>query len=537
MALTRDAVMYGRFALGLRRFLARRMSLPQAVRIVRARLAERQDTFLRILRKGFFGNPRSPYLPLFELADCTFGDVERMVRADGVESTLQALFDAGVYVDFEEFKGRAPLVRGGREIPVHPRDFDNPYLGDCYRAQTSGSTGAGTRISIDLEHLAAQLPFKVLQCAVHGVQEAPRALWRPILPATSGLSNCLRGPVVGNIPERWFTPVAGAELRLPLKHRLATEYVLTAARLFGHALPRPEPVPLNDPTPVLRWIRGALDRAGACMVSAFVSSSLRISAAARRRGMDLRGVTFRGGGEPPTPGKVAAITSTGARYVPGYSTTETGQLGMPCGNPVDGNDLHLVKDNVALIQRRREVPKWGVPVDAFYITTLTPTAPKLMLNTGIDDYGVVETRSCGCLLEELGYAEHVRQIRSYSKMTGEGLTLIDTDLERILEQVLPARFGGGPLDYQLLEEEDEDGFTRLTLLVDPAVSLPDTDAPVKAILEELERGRLPEALTAAFWKQARALRVRRQPPVWSAGGKFMPLCVAERMKRSTQARG
>jgi hypothetical protein len=536
MALTRDAVMYGRFALGLGLFLRRRMTVPEALRILRRRMAQREDTFLRILKKGFFENPDSPYRPLLETADCRFGDVERMVRTNGVEATLRALYDAGVYVEFEEFKGRTPLVRNGREIPVSARDFDNPYLSRCYRAQTSGSTGAGTRIAIDLDHLAAQLPYKVLQCSVHGILDVPKAVWRPILPATSGLSNCLRGPVLGNTPERWFSPVAGADLRLPLKHRLATRYVLTAARLFGHALPHPEPVPLDDPGPVLHWIERARDRAGACQVSAFVSSALRVAAAARDWGMDLNGVTFRGGGEPPTPGKVAGITTTGARWVPSYGTTETGQLGLPCGNPADGNDLHLLKDGVALIQRPREVPEWGTSVDAFYVTTLRPAAPKLMLNVGIDDYGVVETRSCGCPLEELGYAEHVRQIRSYSKMTGEGVTLIDTDLERILEQVLPARFGGGPLDYQLLEEEDADGFTRLTLLVDPAVELPDERAPVRAVVEELEHGKLPEALAAAFWKQADALRVRRQAPLWSAGGKFMPLCVAERLKRGTEGR-
>jgi hypothetical protein len=159
-----------------------------------------------------------------------------------------------------------------------------------------------------------------------------------------------------------------------------------------------------------------------------------------------------------------------------------------------------------------------------------------MLNVGIDDYGLVETRSCGCPLEELGYAEHLQEIRSYSKMTGEGLTLIDTDLESILEQVLPARFGGSPLDYQLLEEEDERGFTRLSLLVSPRIELADERAPLQAIIGALERGRLPEALAAAFWKQAGSLRVKRQEPLWSAGGKFMPLCVAERLKRAAAAR-
>jgi hypothetical protein len=308
------------------------------------------------------------------------------------------------------------------------------------------------------------------------------------------------------------------------------------ARLLGQRMPRPELVPLDDLTPILDWIEDALGRAGACSISAFVSAALRVCVAARERGIDLTGVSFRGGGEPPTPGKVKAITATGATWIPAYGTSESGQIGMPCARPLSGNDLHLLKDFVALIQRPYEVPDWDLTVGAFYLTTLSPTAPKLMLNVCIDDYGILETRSCGCPLEAYGYGEHVRDIRSCSKMTGEGLTLIQNDLEEILEQVLPERFGGTPLDYQLLEEEDEDGFTRLSLLVSPRIELADEDAPVRTIIEFLERGDLPESLAAAFWKQSKSLRVRRQEPLWSAGGKFMPLCVAERHRQGAAGR-
>jgi len=536
MSLLGDAVMYGRFALGLRGFLRRRISVPEAEAIVRRRMEQREESFLSILKKGFFGNPRGPYRVLLKLAGCEFGDIEKAVRARGLEQALHALYDAGVYVSFEEFKGRAPIVRQGHEIPVRARDFDNPYLSRYYQAQTSGSTGAGTRIAIDLAHLAAALPYKVLQCEAHGILHVPTAVWRPILPATSGLSNCLRGPIIGNVPERWFSPVASQDVRLPLKHRLATQYILTMARLSGYRLPKPEPVPLDNPGPVLDWVARTLDAHGACVISAFPSTALRACVAARDRGLDLTGVTFRGGGEPPTSGKVRAITSTGARWVPSYGTSESGQIGLPCARPLDGNDLHVLKDSMALIQRPHEVPKWNVSVGAFYLTTLLPTAPKLMLNVGIDDYGVLETRSCGCALEGYGYTEHVRGIRSYSKMTGEGMTLIDTDLERILEEVLPTRFGGSPLDYQLLEEEDEEGFTRLSLVVSPSIKLQDDETAIRTVLEALEHGRLPATLAAAVYKQARSLRVKREEPLWSAGGKFLPLCVAERLRSGARGR-
>jgi hypothetical protein len=376
--------------------------------------------------------------------------------------------------------------------------------------------------------------MKVLQRAVHGILDVPSAVWRPILPASSGLSNVLRGPIIGNIPEHWFTPVTDREVRLPLKYRLAARYVLAMARFYGYHLPRPELVPLDQPGPVVDWVQYALRRRGACTLSAFVSTALRVCVAARERGLDLTGVTFRGGGEPPTPGKVAAIGATGARWVPSYGTSESGQIGVPCAAPVDGNDLHVLAHRVALVQRPHKVPGWRVSVDAFFVTTLLPTAPKLMLNAGIDDYGILETRSCGCPFEALGYTTHVRGIRSYAKMTGDGLTLVETDLVNILEEVLPARFGGSPLDYQLLEDEDEQGFTRLCLVVSPRIDLPDEESVVQAILDASRRGR--RAFAAAHWEQARSLQVKRMEPVWSAGGKFLPLCVAERIKAGAAGR-
>jgi hypothetical protein len=41
-----------------------------------------------------------------------------MVRNQGLEEALRALREARVYVTFEEFKGREPMVRHGQLIPV-----------------------------------------------------------------------------------------------------------------------------------------------------------------------------------------------------------------------------------------------------------------------------------------------------------------------------------------------------------------------------------------------------------------------------------
>src|SRR5207248_5736504 len=140
--------------------------------------------------------------------------------------------------------------------------------------------------------------------------------------------------------------------------------------------------------------------------------------------------------------------------------------------------VHFFKDGLALIQHSRPVPGAELTVDAFHFTTLLSTSPKLLLNVESDDYGLMETRSCGCPLESYGYTEHLRQIRSFRKLTGEGVTLVGSEMVHILEEVLPSRFGGSPLDYQLVEEEDEQGFTRLGLVVSPRIEIADEAAVI-----------------------------------------------------------
>ncbi len=96
-------------------------------------------------------------------------------------------------------------------------------------------------------------------------------------------------------------------------------------------------------------------------------------------------------------------------------------------------------------------------------------------------------------------------------------------MERILEEVLPERFGGTPLDYQLLEEEDEQGFTRLSVVVSPKVSLDDEQAVIDTVIAALRGGSLGADVSGAVWSRAGTLRVKRMEPVWTGRGKLVPL--------------
>ena len=200
MNILADLKMYGRFAWGLRGFLRHTISLEEAKAIVQKRMAEREENFLRLVRKGIFGYPKSPCLPLLKLARCEMGDIENMVRDKGLEGTLRALREAGVYVTFDEFKGREPIVRKDQVTFVRDHDFDNPFLSHYYLGETGGTTGAGTRIVIELDHLAAQAPLIMLSYDVHNVLHIPMAIWLGILPDASGINNILRCVRFGKIP-------------------------------------------------------------------------------------------------------------------------------------------------------------------------------------------------------------------------------------------------------------------------------------------------------------------------------------------------
>ena len=534
MSLLRDAWTLGRFLAGLPAFLGKRMTYAEAAAVIRARAARRQSGFLALLRWGVLENPRSPYRALMELAGVSYADVEQQVASDGIEGTLRALRAAGVYVTFEEFKGRQPLVRHGREVPLRADAFDNQRQSRFFQMSTGGSTGSGRGVAVDLEHLWASIPARLINDTIHGFVGAPLALWFDGLPG-NGPNALLTRVAYDSVPERWFSPIVGAGTRPALKFRLAQAGILTVANLAGTRLPWPESVRLDQADIVARWAADALRRQGRCGIKTLVSRALRVCLAAEELGIDLTGAVGSGGGEPPTPAKVAAVRRTGARWVSNYTMQEVGAVGQCCGNAIDENDQHLQVDHIALITHPRPVPGFDVSVDSFHITTLLPSARKVMLNVELDDYGIVEERACGCPWEEFGFRTHLRGIRSFRKLTGEGMTLVGTDMVRILEEDLPRAFGGSPLDYQLMEEEDERGFTRLSLVVSPEVDLRDEDAAVRLVMEALGRSGHAGALSRTIWSQAGAIRVRRMRPTWTGRGKLMPLHFERNARRGAPA--
>ena len=288
-------------------------------------------------------------------------------------------------------------------------------------------------------------------------------------------------------------------------------------------------VTLDRADVIARHVRGLLDVHPRCLLFTGVSTALRVCLAAHDLGIDLTGCRLLVAGEPVTAAKARQMREVGATVIPTYGVVEAGMIGYGCASPIDVTDVHLQQDAIALFTYPHRVEPSGVTVPAFNVTTLLETASKLLLNVQIDDYGVVETRACGCELDANGYHTHVRQIRSYSKLVGEGITLMGGEIVRILEEVLPARFGGSPLDYQLLEEEDERGFTRLNLAISPHVPIRSEQEVVDVLHHALRQSSAAGDMVRSVWQAAGSIQIKRQEPMVTATGKVLPLHIPRRV--------
>ena len=121
--------MYARFMWDLPRFLRKRLTLDDTRTWIANKLANREEGFLRLVQRGIYSHPKSPYRFLLKEAGCEYGDLVKLVGDEGLEGALVTLYDRGVYVSFDEFKGRRAIVRGSQTLDTVVEDFDNPHRG------------------------------------------------------------------------------------------------------------------------------------------------------------------------------------------------------------------------------------------------------------------------------------------------------------------------------------------------------------------------------------------------------------------------
>ena len=445
------------------------------------------------------------------------------MRRDGVEGALTALFRSGVYLTAAEFKGRVPVVRGGETLAASLDGLRNPLSTTHLRGATSGSRGHPFTVPIDLANIRDWAINFCLLFEMLGPRRWRHARWS--LPAGDGLAFGLLYAGFGSPLTRWFTPVDPAAPGVHARYQWACRLLAWESRVVGVPLPYPEHVPVDSPEPILRWLTDTLRVGDTPHLVAYVSPAVRLCEAAERTGRDLRGAHIRLVGEPVTAGRLAAIRRAGPEVSPDYGAVDVGLIGSACRAPAAPDEVHLWDDLIAVIQADAPPPGAGLPPATILFSSLRATAPLVLLNVSLGDQATVPERPCGCPLERLGWSRRLHSIRSFEKLTTGGMTVLDADVVRILETLLPARFGGGTEDYQLVENQVAPHGSSLRLLVHPRLGPVDPAAVTRLFLEALGAASPSARLMGLTWDGSGLLGVERRPPHVTGSGKVLHLHV------------
>jgi hypothetical protein len=288
----------------------------------------------------------------------------------------------------------------------------------------------------------------------------------------------------------------------------------------------PRDRPLTEPDVIARWLGATLrQHPEGIFIDATASSVTRASAAAIDLGISLEGVLWLPWGEPHTPARERTIRESGARSMGMYSTEETGPLAVGCAMRTGADEMHLRTERFGFLL----APSLGHDVStplALHVTTLGDFAPVVMLNTQSGDTADEVDGTCDCAMHQAGLTRRVVNIRSFEKLTGEGITLVDADVVAAIEEVLPATIGGRHGDYQLLEAESESGLTRFVLRIHPDVPNVDERVARTTLLTSISASSEFSRHMARVIELTDAVRIERRTPWTTASGKlpaFVPL--------------
>ena len=326
--------MFARYASGLWGYLDSTLTLEESRASIVELLALREENFLGCVRRSIFENPASPYLALFRHAGIQLGDIEALVRQDGLDRALGKLLDSGVYVGLDEFKGRQPIRRRGLEIPVQVSSFDNPIIRKHLEGRTGGSRGAPRRLAIDLDKYAVDSAADLIFMHDAGALDRPVGVWRSGLPNNSGINKWFRQVKIGRNVEEWFSAQPMSYRPAELKYALFTHFTHLAAATQREGFPMPAAC-------ASRRGRGRRTLAG----GEEGGGDTRLS---RHRGVRPRcafvkplsntvwilpAPVFRVGSEPLTEAKTSVDAGSRCSCAGPLSMTECGRIGMGCTRP------------------------------------------------------------------------------------------------------------------------------------------------------------------------------------------------------------
>jgi hypothetical protein len=522
-----DLRLLGRYGRGLRRHLSETLSQADCHALIDADIQARDDSFLRLLEQAVYPFPSSPYARLLSQAGLELGDVRALVRERGLDGALDALYDMGVHVTRDEYRGRIPVRRGSLAFDFDPDETRNAAGRPEFAGRSGGSRGRGRNTLHSFEGWTQDAAYVGTFLSAFGIHGRPTLVLYPPPPVQSGLSNVLALTKARNPVERWYCPSPFSA------HPDAAKAQVLAG--VTTAIPYPRHLPPARTHEAAAWVAARVAAGVPPLVVANPSAAARLCSVARERGFDIAGTFFRMGGEPFTAAKSALVESVGARGGCFYYNGELGGLcGVPCADPAAPGDVHLCTSRLALSTRTITVQD-GSTVSALCFTTVHPALGSIAINLGSDDFAAVEERDCGCELGSLGLRTHFHSIRSFEKLTGEGVSFLGEPLLELVETVLPARFGGSLTDYQFVEREIG-GVTRVVLRVHPRLTGVDDSAVVESVLGHLEASSGAGRAMTAIWRATGTVEIVREEPRLTRGGKVLPLALAARDQPAAASR-
>jgi len=473
----------------------------------------RAGGLLSLVEREVWPRDDHPYRRLLAIAGWSPERLRRSVTEAGLEPTLEQLADSGVYLRSDEIKTRTPLVRRGIEIRFSPVDLER-VTGPAVPLGSSGTTGPVTKNPFDVPAFQLQASYLSIMVEAFGASGLPVVLYYPA-PSAPGIVQTVAFALAGMPVAAWFCHLperSSAQAQWGLWLRL----LAAAARLRGVRLPLPRTAPVDRPSLLARWL--AEQAPNGAMVLTFPGSALRVVAHADALGLRLPALVWVLGGEPMTPRKRMLLEQSGHRVFPWYGAVDAGRIAIGCASPQGADDMHLLGDRFAAIVPRQPPAVAG----RLLLTAIAPGVHKLLLNADIGDTAQAAGAGCGCPLERQGLEMRLRRVRSVEKLTLEGITLPADVVNDIAEEVLPARCGGSPGDYQMSECEGDDGRTRLLIRVRPGIAVEERDVveAVEKILVDAVDG---FSDMGDLLHRGTSIEVRREPPVWSAGGKLLSL--------------
>ena len=512
----------------LERFFSETLDQASAASAIRAALASREERFLRLVQTEVFERAESPYLKLLRNAGCELGDLESLVHEDGLEGALSHLAEQGVYLTTEEFKGKRPVTRGSKSFTVRQKDLQPSRRSWGLPTESSGTSNRPTRSLSSFGWLERESATTCLFLGAHELGEHAHAAVDVIAPGAAGMLFLLMVAKAGIRPERWFC-------RQPHHGWLERRYqamvagqIVKGARRYGPGLPTPELVDFQDLKPVVGWIRDEERKGSRVCIRCVASIAVSIVKLAIEEDVPMTSVTFIVTGEPFTESKRQIVEQSGAHFTVQYGYTPGAvHLGRGCARRRFTDEMHVDLSTLAVIEHRRQAADDSTALQPLLCTTLYPEASVFQLNAENGDSAVLERRSCGCLLGDVGYDLLIHRVRSFEKLTCQGMNYAFTDLYPLLEDRLPAMFGGGPGDYQLVEEGQRGGEVYLTLRVHPDVGSLDEAKVIEALGEGLSQSSRSQRFMARIWQDAGVLRVRREAPKASSRGKVSPLVLSQ----------